>query len=341
MKPNGKNLGSPSGHFSMFVAFILIISGLSGLMVMNTVVAVDPPILIDHNDDFHGYSGSGTQNDPWIITETLDCTGEDYCIRVDNSNSDIDEYFTITGCDLSGGWLGINLEDIVTGTGKIIDNDCYDCGYAGILIEYSDEVTIEENDCNDNNYGIMIHRSDSNIIDDNICGDGSSGAFNAQGGIVIESGDDNIIQNNFIDGINGVARATVKGITIASFYSSSLRNHVAYNEVTNCVYGIYSEQSNANFYENDIIDNTAGVYFTASSVSNNIVHNDFINNTEHAYDYGTNNFFDAGYGYPWGGNYWEGHDCVGDPSDGSYPYEITGAEYNFDWYPWETPDGWL
>ena len=71
---------------------------------------------------------------------------------------------------------------------------------------------------------------------------------------------------------------------------------------------------------------------------NRIYHNDFVENDEQAYNWNLRtNFWDNG--HLSGGNYWHGHSCSGNPSDGSLPYYIKhGAR---DKYPFENSYGWI
>jgi hypothetical protein len=75
------------------------------------------------------------------------------------------------------------------------------------------------------------------------------------------------------------------------------------------------------------------------SNDNVIYHNNFMDNNNHASDYGSNNSWDNG---PIdGGNYWSDHACSGNPSDGSQPYTISGGADAVDQYPFESMNGWL
>ena len=102
-------------------------------------------------------------------------------------------------------------------------------------------------------------------------------------------------------------------------------------------YGIQLENSSNNVILNNIIYSThkSSVYGIEllSSMYNEIYHNDLINNTNHAYDDGDTNSWDKGPVI--GGNYWSGHECTGNPSDGSQPYCI-GAD-SIDHYPFGHP----
>jgi parallel beta-helix repeat protein len=146
----------------------------------------------------------------------------------------------------------------------------------------------------------------------------------------------NIIRNNKIQNVSG------DGILIDS---NSRLNSVEYNNVSDCVYGIYvGSQFNRivrnNLYHNHYI----GIY--CQDTRNIIKENNFIKNTLNA-DFSINlvlNFF--GTRNIWRGNYWDdnkGHKIY--PIKGhwytwvGWPYgdEIVLPWVNFDWHPAQEP----
>jgi parallel beta-helix repeat protein len=120
--------------------------------------------------------------------------------------------------------------------------------------------------------------------------------------------------------------------------------------IKNGDYGVYLESSNCCvidnnitsidfdgiFLSNDLSENDEGIVLFASQ-DNIIYHNNFIDNRNQAKDNRDTNRWDNG--PKEGGNYWSDHECTGNPSDGSQPYDISirGAT---DLYPFMNRDGW-
>lgn len=144
-------------------------------------------------------------------------------------------------------------------------------------------------------------------------------------GIKLFNSYNSILENNNVsNNRNGIFLVHSNNNTIT-------KNKVAFNK-----FGIVlSEESNQNIVKNNSIlyNDDTGINIDSSSNNNKIYHNNFINNTIQASDYGSNNLWDNG--YPSGGNYWSNHKVKGNPSNGSLPYDIpiNGVDH----YPFEYP----
>lgn len=129
-----------------------------------------------------------------------------------------------------------------------------------------------------------------------------------------------------------IVDGVLKGGLLRSIRNILLNNNTIENNeeggilVYNCINSIY-------IVNNTIISNNgSGVYFVTSR-SNKVFHNNFINNTCHAF------FSHFAFWNNWGGNYWDNWIGVG-------PKIIKGRLrgpilpwYNFDWYPVKNPYG--
>lgn len=126
------------------------------------------------------------------------------------------------------------------------------------------------------------------------------------------------------------------GITLAS----SSGDLISENIIENMYYGMcFYEFSTDNVVRNNVISNGMyyGVFIEWTCAGNHIYHNNFINNSENAYDDGgyENNQWDNG--YPSGGNYWSNYD---EPSEGACD-DLSGPDQNINgsdgisdtWYP--------
>lgn len=175
-------------------------------------------------------------------------------------------------------------------------------------------------------------------------------------GIYLETSFNNTIINNWI------ANYSFSGIV---FYNST-GNAISDNTISNNYlgydqygYGIYISCSYDNIIHENTITGTILGITTHLSDNNQIYHNNFIDNYQHAYD-PCSNIWDNG--YPSGGNYWDDFDEPGEgaydsyhgpnqnlngsdgivdqgpPDGGLNPYNISGGS-NQDMYPLTKP--WL
>jgi len=132
-----------------------------------------------------------------------------------------------------------------------------------------------------------------------------------------------IFDNNIVDNYCGIS-------LYCSWYNIIYGNKISAN-----VYGIHISpslgfSSKNKIYGNIIKNNHYGIRFDSPD-DNNIFHNDFINNIQHAYDYWENTWDD---GYPSGGNYWDDYIGTDGNNDGigDSPYDIPG-DRNQDGFP--------
>jgi len=151
-----------------------------------------------------------------------------------------------------------------------------------------------------------------------------------------ENSENNKIHNNTItsnsnDGINFEH--------IGRGYHSD--NIISNNNLSNNNRGIYMIMSAENLiFYNNIISNGEGIFLdlcTGGGGYNKIHHNNFINNSEHAYNKGPNKWFKFGRG-----NYWDDWDGLRFKWARFFPfllpYKISGSCYyynksQFDWFP--------
>lgn len=238
----------------------------------------------------------------------------------------------------------------------------------GIVVGYSNNNTISRNFISHNGYrGIHIEASESSRVHDNTV------SFSGERGIVLEGGGNNTIYDNIVHDnaaygsievigstnnriYNNIAYLNEWGISMNKGSNNLIQNNTVYsndlgihldwtskgnnildNNVTNCDEGIAlrNTATNNKIANNAISNNNQGIY-VEFSYNNLFHHNSLINNTNQAYDDGTNSW-DNGVE----GNYWSDYEEKypnATKMDGilDTPYEIPGGD-NQDNYPLVEP----
>ena len=219
----------------------------------------------------------------------------------------------ISGSDCDGIKLDESSHNVIS------NNKIFDCGGEGIETDWSSHNIIINNTVISCGTGIELWNFDRSNITNNTVNSCSSG-------IQIGYSDYNNITNNTVLLCNPNIKLKYSDHNIVS-------NNIVYSPHCN---GIKLTNSTNNAILNNIIysihGSSCGIRLV-SSMYNEIYHNDLINNTNHACDDGDTNSWDKGPVI--GGNYWSGHVCTGDPSDGSQPYYIDTD--SIDYYPFEHP----
>jgi parallel beta-helix repeat protein len=274
---------------------------------------------------------------------------------------------TITGNIINGNGYplyGIYLSD--SNNGNIIKNNTFSYNYFALyLSDSSNNNIITDNYFLINNHGIILDdycmnntiarntlidtscctciglsSSDSNIIIDNLI---TMYSYWGDSIYICDSKDNIVIGNSISNCGNGI---------VLRDYSSN--NIILCNNIINCArYGVeschypplsskefeihlnYSRCSNIN--GKNIQNDYYGIQHFMSSGDNSIHHNNFINNTQNAYDEYSNEWDN---GYPSGGNFWDDYNGTDADDDGigDTPYNISGGD-NQDRYPLIEPWG--
>jgi peptide/nickel transport system substrate-binding protein len=226
----------------------------------------------------------------------------------------------------SGGSTGIFLQ---SSNNNILTNNTLENNFIGIELTGADNNHIETNIVeNNSNVGIFLYDSVNNIMANNTC-------ENNYNSIYLGYSDNNFISSNTAENNN-----TTSGITLVH----STNNLISGNTCRRNAYGIYPYYSDNNTISNNTVDNNGWGIILGFSDNNRIYHNNLVNNTNQAYDDGTNYWDD---GYPSGGNYWSDYSGVdenlgvhqnspGSDGIGDVPYDVYGGSSK-DRYPLMNP----
>ena len=132
------------------------------------------PIVITNDDNFthYGFSGTGTELDPYLIENLEIITGLQKAISITGTT----KFFVIQDCYIDGGsYYGIFIENVNPGNAKVQRNiltgtDTLTSVYEGLAIYANDApgTIIANNSLTENIQGIMVRMSANCLIADNI-----------------------------------------------------------------------------------------------------------------------------------------------------------------------------
>ncbi len=225
--------------------------------------------------------------------------------------------------------------------------------HGGIDLLSSSSNSIRDNEVRSNDYGVGIYSrfSTDNMVLDNVV------ASNTRGGVSLSYSDNgNVVAGNAVSGSgwgislyyadnNEIRNNDVFNNTEGLYLQNATGNILRGNNVShNTMRGIYIDGSTTNsFAYNNVSENGVGFY-TYSSSSNWIYHNNIMDNLDQAFNSDNTNEWD--FGYSRGGNYWSDYvgvdvnmgpnqDVPGSDGIGDTPRPVDMG--NEDRYPLMTP----
>ena len=325
------------------------------------------PIVIDGNQNFtdqaalNSWPGTGSQEQPYIISNLNITSTNDEQILVKISNTDV--YFRFEGNLLVGGSGGIWIDNVKNGV--FVNNTIYDNILGGIYLQFanhvritnntifgiqegqglysydSDNITVSNNTIYNNaNRGILAdYSSECNFSENKIFG-------NKLIGISLRDSSNNVIQNNTIsDNINSgivlgnspyinitgntISSNTFRGIEIGASHSTIIEGNIFYN---NTMDGVSAGDSPPTLIANNLFYRNGRFAFTIGDnvniTYNNIIDNNRISGDMQALDEGSiADFIDN--------NYWDDWTAPDNDENGivDLAYTIGGVPNNYDLHP--------
>jgi len=234
---------------------------------------------------------------------------------------------TLMGNNAAHNSRGISLESSSTNN-TLRDNTAWNNTNSGIYLSSSSNNTLTNNTANSNpGEGIQLSSSNNNNLTNNT-------AWNNTGlGVVLYSSNSNNLTSN------NVTSNHDDGISLGSSSNNTLINNIV--DSNDCKGIFLLSSSNYNNLTNNTASNNGHYGIWLDSSSNNNIYNNYFNNTNNAWDNGTNIWNTTNstgpniIGGPYlGGNYWSnysGNDTNGD-GFGDTPYNINGGS-NKDYLP--------
>ena len=233
---------------------------------------VHEPIVISNNGNFsdYGFSGTGLSNDPFIIkgyniTKDIHSFGR-AGILINGTTA----FFVITDCYIYAGVLGIEIENVASGTATIINNTCRAYSGGSISLKESDNVDIINNTCHYSSVGIWADESTNAQIIANNC------SFNTEG-IELHNSVSGYIVNNTLNN-NGD-----EGIYLIYSDSTSIINNTIENNGDEGIYTRHTEF--LTIFNNTFRNSKHGIDSTAGGST--ITYNKFYNHVNGLYYAGT------------------------------------------------------
>ena len=256
-----------------------VLNGIFTVEVDFTPPYTHDPIVILSNDDFitYGFSGSGTEEDPYIIEYlSIDAAGSGICIRI----SGTDVYFVIRNCVITGGTQCIYLYGVTNG--QIIHNLAQFNNQGGVFLRNSNNNYIAFNNLTHNGYGLYLDNSDENILYMNDCSYAEWYGLRLYSGSSLNTVDSNTV--NYVDGsgidvysstnnliVNNTCTGNIRGIYVSD---SAHGNTIQNNTCTLGQDGIYVGYSSNNLIlKNTCMNNTYGIRFSGDSTGNTVLNN--------------------------------------------------------------------
>jgi len=293
------------------------------------------PITITSNSEFtsHGFTGSGTKQAPYVLSNVYINGGTNMVNLLDIS--DTNAYFIVKNSNFWGGKININLYNV--SNGLFLNNTFQGAAQEGVCSLSTNKVNLTENTFQGQYYGLLADGSNSTYTNNRF--------VESQFGFDLEGGMHNMVENNMFRSIgytaiglnsaennsivnNSIDLASNTGIRVQ--YSSN--NTITQNLIRNSNTGmaILGQSGDNQVALNSVYYNDHGGLLLDSSSFNTIITNNTFSNN-YVSDNGTSNQFTY--------NYWRDHSNVDANHDSiaDSPYLVPGTTGTTDPSPLANP----
>lgn len=275
------------------------------------------PILIEYDSNFtdYGFTGSGIENDPYIIENLRINTTTSNGIEINGTT----KHFRIRNCYIETDGKGILIRYAGEGTVLVENNHMVGNNGDAIIVSYTDYPIVANNTGTGDHVGVRMHACNNSLIYNNsFYGGNPSGYVAAAGSYLSKVNSAKMYNNTFNDFDLGIFALecydcilinntclNTKAFGAIYFYHTfnsyiinntlttslvddgirlleSSYNEISYNSISNCNdYGINLQSGSRNntIYHNNLYNNHIGYSqgYDSSASYNNIWYNDILN----------------------------------------------------------------
>lgn len=232
-----------------------------------------------------GWSGNGSEDDPFIISGLNITVSNEAAITISNTTV----HFEILDCLLEGAIYGLHLQNITHGVFNNLECAGLNPNSIGAFVQASSEISLTNLSCNSNSFGLFLDSVNDIILDNITCN------YNTNRGIeIIGSANSALTNVNCSENyLYGISLDTCNNITledtqlmsnIGSYSAYGLFIHGGTNYLLSQItcrdnyYGIHLEESSSSIIRDCLCQNNLSGIVLYQSDNNTLVDNEVVEN---------------------------------------------------------------